>query len=689
MKRNRNIAILGMLIGLGTAVAAFALDFTETTDFLGGINFTFGPSVGTLDPGANTVSGSLRGNCVVSIFSPIDCNTGHPVDGDTQDSFNLTVPAGYQITSLTVTTSNFFGPNGFDATIEVDKAPSPPLNTVIPVTNLTANGPTANLVTTPLGEGVYAISVFGQRASALGAYSLSWSVTINLAPIGGSSGSFQTGTFIRLTQKTLCCFNVVVDDDDHIFGGIGKTPTWGGTGSTMGQNWATAKFTKITLDPTVMPPLVTNNGPSVGAFSFSNQGTGFGRAIAFATFRNNSSTTHLRAHADLSGEFLQAWFGLPNGFLAAGAAIHVFDTDKFNAAISGATDGSDAAIGKFLLNGYTAESGLTPSVGILNLDTVLASARIGRADKYYNNGPFNPPSPISDSLNAPFTIDIGKNYTVVFDVVASGIVEGTPEWAIGTGQVNFADTLKPSPTFFTDDNGNPVSGIGVVGELPSLPAGPVTLTLAPTTGTAQMEHAYTVTAAAKDSNSQPVAGSSVKFVVKTGPNQGISTVAITDANGNASFTYTGKGGAGTDTIQANTGSVLSNSVSVTWQVATCPQGQGFWKNHANAWPVASLVLGSEQYSKAELLNLLNNPGGGDASMILAVQLIAAKLSIQAGSDPRPILSVGANADNLLGGFTGKLPYSVKPGTSAGQSMTQAASQLGSYNNGNLTRGCIP
>ena len=33
----------------------------------------------------------------------------------------------------------------------------------------------------------------------------------------------------------------------------------------------------------------------------------------------------------------------------------------------------------------------------------------------------------------------------------------------------------------------------------------------------------------------------------------------------------------------------------------CPLTQGYWKNHSNAWPVNSLTLGSQTYTKAELL----------------------------------------------------------------------------------------
>jgi hypothetical protein len=45
---------------------------------------------------------------------------------------------------------------------------------------------------------------------------------------------------------------------------------------------------------------------------------------------------------------------------------------------------------------------------------------------------------------------------------------------------------------------------------------------------------------------------------------------FSDNNGNSQFTFTGQGGAGTDTIQASTGPLTSNTVQVTWQSAKCP-----------------------------------------------------------------------------------------------------------------------
>jgi hypothetical protein len=136
-----------------------------------------------------------------------------------------------------------------------------------------------------------------------------------------------------------------------------------------------------------------------------------------------------------------------------------------------------------------------------------------------------------------------------------------------------------------------------------------------------------------------------------------------------------------------TGSDYLDDVSVTDSAIVCPLGQGYWKNHPDAWPVNTLMLGSQTYTKVELLNILNTPIGGDASLILAVQLIAARLSIANGSDPTPVSGTLTHADSLLSMFSGKLPYNVKPSSATGQMMVTDANTLYSYNNGLLTPGC--
>ena len=183
MNRKRYIFILTLVVCLAAAIAASALDVTEPPDFPGGVSY-FNPSIGTLDPGANTISGSLNGLCYTDPVYGRSCNPGNPaIYGDTQDSPNFTVPDGYQITSITVTTSNVTGPSGFSATMSLDKPnPTPPtLTNEIPTTYLTLNGSTGNLVSNPIAAGMYALSVFGQNAFADGPFSLNWSVSINIA----------------------------------------------------------------------------------------------------------------------------------------------------------------------------------------------------------------------------------------------------------------------------------------------------------------------------------------------------------------------------------------------------------------------------------------------------------------------------------------------------------------------------
>ena len=124
------------------------------------------------------------------------------------------------------------------------------------------------------------------------------------------------------------------------------------------------------------------------------------------------------------------------------------------------------------------------------------------------------------------------------------------------------------------------------------------------------------------------------------------------------------------------------------QATVCPEPQGFWKNNPAAWPASALpmTLGSQTYTKTELLAILQTPIKGDASLILADQLIAAKLNI-ANANGTPVASTITNADSLLSGFNGKLPYHVKPSSSTGQAMINDANVLNNFNNGLLTLGC--
>jgi hypothetical protein len=117
---------------------------------------------------------------------------------------------------------------------------------------------------------------------------------------------------------------------------------------------------------------------------------------------------------------------------------------------------------------------------------------------------------------------------------------------------------------------------------------------------------------------------------------------------------------------------------------TCPLSQGYWKNHAENWLPNTIILGGQSYDKEALLDLLTMPVQGDASIILAKQLIAAKLNIANGSSETAIKDIVADADSLI---TAKLPMGIKPSSVNGKKMTNDATKLDDYNHRLLTPNC--
>jgi hypothetical protein len=152
-------------------------------------------------------------------------------------------------------------------------------------------------------------------------------------------------------------------------------------------------------------------------------------------------------------------------------------------------------------------------------------------------------------------------------------------------------------------------------------------------------------------------------------------------------------GTTTVTCIAPDGTNCSFEITVNLCTTNCPLSQGFWKNHPTAWPVSTLTLGTLTYTEAQLLTILRTaPGGGhgaDASLILAEQLIAAKLNLANGSDPCPIVSVIAAADALIGNHSIPIVPKLSPSSAVGAQMVALASALDSYNNGLLTPNCGP
>jgi hypothetical protein len=88
----------------------------------------------------------------------------------------------------------------------------------------------------------------------------------------------------------------------------------------------------------------------------------------------------------------------------------------------------------------------------------------------------------------------------------------------------------------------------------------------------------TVTATFTNSCGQPLSNTAVNFSILSGPNVGGSGSGVTNANGQATFTY-GSGHVGTDILRASVtnlvGSINSNTVTVTWTVSFAPGGGAF------------------------------------------------------------------------------------------------------------------
>ncbi|MDB6024813.1 MAG: hypothetical protein JWM68_1036 [Verrucomicrobiales bacterium] len=184
------------------------------------------------------------------------------------------------------------------------------------------------------------------------------------------------------------------------------------------------------------------------------------------------------------------------------------------------------------------------------------------------------------------------------------------------------------------------------------------------------------------------AGQSTKLTASGGTNYswstGQTTAAIT-VSPTSTTNYT-------VTVTGTNGCQKSAQVTVTVNICgTCPLTQGYWKNHASVWPVSTLMLGTVTYTKVQLLTILRKDTGngikGDASLILADQLIAAKLNLANGAVGTPITATIAAADPLIGSRTIPITPKITPNTAAGARMVALAATLDNFNNGRLTPGC--
>jgi hypothetical protein len=146
----------------------------------------------------------------------------------------------------------------------------------------------------------------------------------------------------------------------------------------------------------------------------------------------------------------------------------------------------------------------------------------------------------------------------------------------------------------------------------------------------------------------------------------------------------------TCTATDSAGNTAVCAFEVNVQIANrCPRNDAYWRQNPGAWPVSSMVVGSQVYTRSQLLPLLRASLPSDASVALARQLIVASLNVAAGGDPRPICAELAQANAVLASFGSKLPYRVSVSSAVGRSMLELSTRLNGYNSALLTQDCAP
>ncbi len=142
------------------------------------------------------------------------------------------------------------------------------------------------------------------------------------------------------------------------------------------------------------------------------------------------------------------------------------------------------------------------------------------------------------------------------------------------------------------------------------------ITITPTDSTNPVGTSHTVNVTVAGTG-DPVPGRTVNFTIVSGPNAGLTGSAVTDSNGQASFTYVGNS-PGTDTIEASFVNsqgitVVSSQVTKTWVPAPGPaivvskqisDDNSTWLN-ADLPPGLVVTVGSDVYYLFNITNIGN------------------------------------------------------------------------------------
>lgn len=71
---------------------------------------------------------------------------------------------------------------------------------------------------------------------------------------------------------------------------------------------------------------------------------------------------------------------------------------------------------------------------------------------------------------------------------------------------------------------------------------------------------------------------------------------------------------------------------------------GYWKNHPEAWPVNTIIIGNVNYSKDVAIQIMRTPERGDKTYTTFNALISTKLNVMIGNDDSCVASTISAAD---------------------------------------------
>ena len=367
--------------------------------------------------------------------------------------------------------------------------------------------------------------------------------------VAANTGAARTGT-MTIAGQTFTVNQVAAGTTGTLFSYSAFAST---TGLTLVGNAATTS----TTDGTVLRLTPATSGQSGAAYSTTP-----------VTLGNN---------ATFSTQF-QFRFTNPGGWDPADGITFVLGTSTTGLGAGGVGMGYQGVSGKsvaiefdtFNNTGYGLGNNDGNSSNHVSIDT---NGNLTNTDltNVYGNGScgFTNGNPAQNSYTVAGCMSNGHLWTANISYDGSNLTvtltdpaEGSSFTAINAYPINLASTLGQNTAYvgFTAGTGSGWENHDIVNwtfaNTAQIPAtGALSVALAPATATNPVGTTDTVTATVTDSNGVPQFNVALTFTIVSGPNAGHSgtcspAACTTNASGQVTFTYTGSGGAGTDSIQA-------------------------------------------------------------------------------------------------------------------------------------------